>query len=106
MIFPFFLSVVLTRRRLARSERGDENAERALSCPRPRIQICLTTLSLAKISSARQAQSPPANRCFQFQKRSQVFIRTDNETLSVTAVSVSNRVRPPLRRSPNSIPLC
>jgi hypothetical protein len=31
-----------------------------------------------------------ANRRFQFQKRSQLFIRAHNETLSVAAVCVSN----------------
>jgi hypothetical protein len=44
-----------------------------------------------KISLARQANSPPsANRRFDFQKRSQLFIRMHNETLSVITVRVSN----------------
>jgi len=36
------------------------------------------------------------NRPFQFQKRSQFFIRTHNETLSVVSVRVNNPDRSPL----------
>jgi hypothetical protein len=46
---------------------------------------------LAKISPACQTNSPAgANRRFEFQKRSQYFIDTHNETLSVAAVRVNN----------------
>jgi len=37
-----------------------------------------------------------ANRRFQFQKRSQLFIRTHNVTLSVAAMGVSNPDRSPV----------
>jgi hypothetical protein len=41
------------------------------------------------------SQQAETNRPFQFQKRSQLFIRTHNETLSIAAVCVSNPdVRP------------
>ena len=43
------------------------------------------------------ALSVQSNRRFQFQKRGQLFIRTDNVTLSVVAVCVSNPDRSPLR---------
>src|SRR6516162_6879636 len=43
------------------------------------------------------ALSVQSNRRFQFQKRGQLFIRTDNVTLSVVAVCVSNPARSPLR---------
>jgi hypothetical protein len=51
------------------------------------------------------------NRSFKFRKRSQSFIRTHNEPLTVAAMCVSNPDDPPLgiqslRRSPNSNPLC
>jgi hypothetical protein len=39
--------------------------------------------------SSREKPQPP-NRSFQFQKRSQLFIGSLNETLSVIAVRVSN----------------
>jgi hypothetical protein len=38
-----------------------------------------------------------ANHRFKFQKRSQLFIRTHNETLSVVAVRVSNEDCSPVR---------
>jgi hypothetical protein len=58
------------------------------------IQIRLTTLRLAKISPARQAQiAASANRHSEFHKRSQLFIRVDNETLSVAAMCVCNADR-------------
>jgi hypothetical protein len=37
----------------------------------------------------------PRNRRFEFQKRSQLFIRVHNETLSVAAMCVSNPDRSP-----------
>jgi hypothetical protein len=37
-----------------------------------------------------------ANRRFQFQKRRQLFIRTHNETLSVTVMRVCNEDRSPV----------
>jgi hypothetical protein len=52
-----------------------------------------------------------ANRRFKFDKRSQLFIRSHNETLSVAAMCVGNKDRSPhwnqsQRRSPNSIRHC
>ena len=52
-----------------------------------------------------------ANRRFEFQKPSKLFIRTHDETLSVAAMRVCNPDRSPvdnqsLRRSPSSDPLC
>jgi hypothetical protein len=38
-----------------------------------------------------------SNRRFKFHKRSQLFIRADNETLSVAAMRVSNEDRLPVR---------
>ena len=55
-------------------------------------------VSLEKISPVRQTNSPLVpNRSFQFQKRSQFFIRTHNVTLSVVAVRVHNADRSPAR---------
>jgi hypothetical protein len=54
-------------------------------------------VSLEKISPVRQTNSPLVpNRSFQFEKRCQLFVRTDNETLSV-AVRVNIPDRSPLR---------
>ena len=49
--------------------------------------------------SIRRAKRPrgSANRIFQFDKRSQLFIRTDKETLSVAAMRVNNPDRSALR---------
>jgi hypothetical protein len=52
-----------------------------------------------------------ATRRFKFKTRSQLFIRTHNETLSVAAMRVGNPDRSPvenqsLRRSSNSNRLC
>jgi hypothetical protein len=38
-----------------------------------------------------------SNRRFEFQKRAQLFIRSHNETLSVTAMRVSNPDRSPAK---------
>jgi hypothetical protein len=53
--------------------------------------------------------SPATSRCSQFDKRSQLFIRTRNEALSVASMRVSNPDRSTLqdselRASLNSIP--
>ena len=40
--------------------------------------------------------SGSANRRLQFHKRSQLFIRTHNETLAVVAMRVRNPERPPV----------
>jgi hypothetical protein len=48
---------------------------------------------------ARGQFSASANRRFQFQKRSQYFIRSHNETLSVAAMCVSNPDRSPFEIS-------
>jgi hypothetical protein len=55
-------------------------------------------------------RSAGSNRRFKFQKRSQLFVCTHNETLSVAAMRVCNPDRSPvrnqsLRRSPNSNPV-
>jgi hypothetical protein len=53
------------------------------------IQIHLATSSLRKIWPACQDKfSASANRRFEFDKRSQLFIRAHNETLSVVAMCV------------------
>jgi len=56
-----------------------------------------TVISLQELLSSNAANHvlpanrwPGANRQFGFQKRSQLFIRTHNETLSIAAVCVSN----------------
>jgi hypothetical protein len=55
------------------------------------IQIRLAELSLAKIPTASQEYSlQDPNWRFKFHKRSQLFIRTHNETLSVAAMRVCN----------------
>ena len=51
-------------------------------------------ISRAPQSSGRSAAS---NRRFQFQKRSQLFIRAHNETLSVVAMRVNNPDRSPFK---------
>jgi hypothetical protein len=45
-----------------------------------------------------------ANCRFQFHKRSQLFIRTHNETLSVIAMSVSNKDHSPLQSTADTQP--
>jgi len=55
------------------------------------IQIRLVVSSLEEISLASQDNSP--DRRVQFHKRSQLFIRTTNETLSVVAMCVGNEHR-------------
>jgi len=63
------------------SERGEEPSGES---PPPDFRSALVKPSLAKIALACQDSSPArANRRFEFQKRSQLFIRTHNETLSV-----------------------
>jgi hypothetical protein len=63
---------------------------------------------LAKITTASQAQiAVSTDRRFQSHKRSQLFIRMHNETLSLVAVGVSNPdpfapENQRLRHSPNS----
>jgi hypothetical protein len=55
------------------------------------IQIRFSDAEFGKISPARQAQfATSPNRRFKFQKRSQLFIRAYNKTLSVIAMGVSN----------------
>jgi hypothetical protein len=54
------------------------------------IQIRLATPSFEKISTASQGNSATPNRRFEFHKRSQLFIRVHNETLSVVAMRVCN----------------
>jgi hypothetical protein len=52
---------------------------------------------LAKISATCQDQfAASPNHGFKFHKRSQFFIRTHNETLSVAAMRVSNPDRSPI----------
>jgi len=49
-----------------------------------------------KVSLNFFSQKAGTNRPFQFQKRSQLFIRTHNETLCVVAMRVCNPDRSPL----------
>ena len=49
-----------------------------------------------KNSPTCQHNATSANRRFEFNKRSQLFIRTHNETLSVTAMRVHNPDRSPV----------
>jgi hypothetical protein len=46
---------------------------------------------------AYSAVLPRSNRCLEFQKSSQLFIRTHNETLSVAAMRISYKDRSPAR---------
>jgi len=63
-----------------------------------RFQIRLATPSVAKISPARQGNSPRArNHRFEFKKCSQFLIRMHNETLSVMAMCINNPDCSPLR---------
>jgi hypothetical protein len=56
------------------------------------IQIGLATPTLAKISPTRQENpTASADYGFKFQKRSQLFLRVHNETLSVIAMCVGNK---------------
>jgi hypothetical protein len=48
-------------------------------------------VSFEKISTASQDNSATSNRRFQFNKRGQLFIRSDNETLTVVAMRVSEK---------------
>jgi hypothetical protein len=47
--------------------------------------------------TTKRLMSDPADHRFEFDKRSQLFIRTNNETLSVAAMCVNNPDRSPLR---------
>ena len=58
------------------------------------IQIRVTAPSLEKIAPARQDNLQPRRR-FQFDKRSQLFIRVHDEMLSVVAMRVRNPDRSP-----------
>jgi len=49
-----------------------------------------TQVSFEKISTASQDNSATSNRRFEFDKRSKLFIRMHNETLSVAAMHVGN----------------
>jgi hypothetical protein len=85
-MFSFCFPAVLILS-LQGSERGEEPSSES---PPPDFRSALVKPSLAKIALACQDSSPAkANRRFEFQKRSQLFIRTHNETLSV-AVSINN----------------
>jgi hypothetical protein len=56
------------------------------------LKACRTHAVQSNISAAeRQAHCGGANRRFQLPERSQLFIRANNQTLSVIAVSGSNR---------------
>jgi len=93
-IFLPFSRWVLTLR-LAKSERGKKTPREGFLAHTPDSDL-LTAASFEKDALACQAQSPPApNRCFQFQKRSQLFICTNDETPSVIAVRVGNPDRSP-----------
>ena len=87
-MLPFVLSVVDPA--TARSERGGRKHRESGSLTVPRIQIFWNGgefgKNLAKLSSQFAAS---AERRFQLNKRSQLFIRTHNETLSV-AMCVHN----------------
>jgi len=57
-----------------------------------RLSACAVSLDSALVRETRRFR----NRCFQFHKRGQFFIRVHNETLSVIAVCVSNEDRSPV----------
>ena len=81
MVSSFFFPAVLVLR-IA----GPEETKNLAGESPPPIQIRLATTSLEKISPARQGTiATSANRPFAFQKRSQLLIRTHNETLTVAA---------------------
>jgi hypothetical protein len=62
------------------------------------IQIRLTTLKFGKnLVSLLSQFAASANRQFKFAKRSQLFIRTHNETLLGAAMRVGNEDRSPAR---------
>jgi hypothetical protein len=80
MVIPFCFPAVLILRFAGPEEAKNLSGEKVLR----QIQIRLATLSLARISPARQAQfSATANRRFKFQKRRQLVVSMHNETLSV-----------------------
>jgi hypothetical protein len=55
-----------------------------------RIQTFLVARSLEEIPPLVNAKAATPNRRFEFKKHSQFLIRSHNETLSVTAMRVSN----------------
>jgi hypothetical protein len=78
---------------IAGLERGEEPAGK---CPPPDSDP-FNDAEFGKNPTARQAKSPPPpSRRFEFHKRSQLFIRTHNETLSVAAMCVCNKDRSPV----------
>jgi len=52
---------------------------------------------LEKVRSACQdKKATTANRCIEFQKRSQLFIGSHNETLSIAAMCIGDEDRSPI----------
>jgi len=75
----------------ARTERGEENTERALSYRNPGIQIFWNGGDFGKNAPNLSKQfAAGGDRQFQFEKSSQLLIRSHNETLSAVAMRVCN----------------
>ena len=58
------------------------------------VHFCVCAVSLDSAWVRETGRSP--NRRFQFHKRSQLFIRTHNETLAIVAMRVCNKDRSPV----------
>src|SRR5262249_21131979 len=70
-----------------------KNGEGALPPPKSKKNAPKDRASFGLSCPSTQAEKTPntkANRCFEFDKRRQLFIRSHNETLSVVAVCVNN----------------
>ena len=74
-------------------EEGEEPSGGKASCPDSDSSDAEFGKNLANLSNQFAAS---ANRRFKFHKRSQLFIRTHNETLSVVAMRVCNPDRSPV----------
>jgi hypothetical protein len=107
MVLPLFFPAVLILRlqvwKRRRTERGN-----VLRLIQDRLSDAEFGKNLANLSNQFAAS---ANDRFQFQKRSQLFIRSHNETLSVAPMRIHyERLfvhwNPRLRHSPNSNRLC
>jgi hypothetical protein len=97
-LFSYFvLSFSVVDPATARSERGEENTERGLFLPYPGFRSWFLG-NVAKNPASLSSQKAPTPNCrFKLNKRSQLFIRMHNETLSVAAMRVNNPDGLPLR---------
>jgi hypothetical protein len=83
--------------RLRGLKEGKKTPRESALLPYPGIQIFWNGDEFGKNAASLSKQfAASANRQFEFEKRSQLFIRPHNETLSVVTMCVSNPDRSPV----------